>query len=123
MFQITNTFLWIWILVIIIILLLLQNPKNWTISNKYRRIDYMGSLIFAIVAFVFEWLAKTANFTQIIPWNQLWTVTFLGLLLLFSGFINLKYKKEINDYTSYQFGLWLFISWWIVVLYLIIQIL
>ncbi len=111
---------------IFIIWLIYMTPNNNTLTNKYKRLDYFGSLFF------FFWLATCFLFSKIWLFDKLWSigavptlmyvgVVFMTLWFLWSWTINVHFRKEISSDTAYKFWVSSFISGWIAVFYLIIE--
>ena len=116
-----------WVVSILFLLWLLYlNPKNWTVSNKYKRLDFIISLIFIFLA----WLAHILKILSVFDIHRfigilsLWDFMFflfLCICFLWTWAINVHFRKEINDDTAYRFWVSFFISWWIIIFYLIAE--
>ncbi len=95
-------------------------------SNKYQRWDYGGLLFFYISIMFIFFLTKFWYFEWFWYIGSIQKPLFLGMIflslgLLWSWIINIHFRKKITSDTAYKFWVSSFISWWIIIFYLIAE--
>lgn len=116
-----------WVLIILFLIWLMYfNSKNKGNSYKYKKLDYVGSFIcafFAGIAHILK-IFRVSDIQGFVGVLSLWGflfLVFLSIYCLWSWIINVHYRKEINDDTSYRFWVSFFLWWWILVFYLLAE--
>jgi len=122
----TSIFIWLILGLLFLIFGLYVTRKDNIPSNKYQRLDFMGWLVFYIPMMVLFLLDEFKYFQTE---KYIWSISlisfvaflFWALFCLWSWSINVHFRKQIDSDTAYRFWVSFFISWWIIIFYLIAE--